>query len=114
MRTNEGHRNDVESVLAKETITSRSKRESEVGCRYSVLLDLKYFRPIEMLLIDPMHNLYLGTAKHFARDIWVDWKILSANDLEQIEVTLTSITSPQGLGRLPSSIKSGHFLTADQ
>ena len=58
MRTNKGHHNDVESVLAKETITSRSKRESEVGCRYSVLLDLKYFHPIEMLLIDPMHNLY--------------------------------------------------------
>jgi len=52
MRTNEGHRNDVESVLAEEKITSRSKRESEVGFHYSVLLDLKYFCPIEMLIVN--------------------------------------------------------------
>ena len=114
MRTNESHRDDVKLVLAERTITARSKKESQVGCRYSVLLDLSYFRPIEMLLIDPMHNLYLGTAKHFARDIWIDRKILSSNGLEQIEVKLKSITSPQGLGRLPSSINYGYFLTADQ
>ena len=59
----ESHRDDVKLVLAEKTITSRSKKESQVGCRYSVLLDLTYFYPIEMLLIDPMHNLTWGVSQ---------------------------------------------------
>ena len=66
MRSNDGHGSDVKKIMTEITITHRNKKESELGCRYSVLLELSYFRPIEMLLIDPMHNLFLGTAKHFA------------------------------------------------
>ena len=45
--------------------TTTVKRQQELeGCRYSVLLDLPYFDPVRMTIIDPMHNLYLGTAKH--------------------------------------------------
>lgn len=43
--------------------------ESKYGCRYSILLDLPYFDPISMTIIDPMHNLYSGTAKHILKDI---------------------------------------------
>ena len=69
MRSNTRHRSDVKEILKCTTKTERRKKESELGCRYSSLLDLPYFCPIEMLLIDPMHNLFLGTAKHFARDL---------------------------------------------
>ena len=62
-RTDEQHRKDVESVLTCKTKTSRSKKESELGCRYSVLLDLIYFDAPTMLAVDPMHNLFLGTGK---------------------------------------------------
>ena len=34
------------------------KKQKELGRRYSVLPDLPYYHPIEMLLIDGMHNLY--------------------------------------------------------
>jgi hypothetical protein len=47
--------------------TSKSERESlerDFGTRYSVLLELVYFDPIRMTALDPMHNLFLGTAKH--------------------------------------------------
>ncbi len=39
--------------------TEMAKLESKSGCRYSIL---PYFDPVRMHLIDPMHNLYLGTA----------------------------------------------------
>ena len=68
--------------------TQRSKKELELGCRYSVLLDLSYYRPIEILLIDGTHNLYLGTAKHFARDIWMRKNYLDPDKLTKIEERL--------------------------
>ena len=50
--------------------TGQAKEESRLGCRYSVLLELPSFQPIEMLLIDPMHNLFLGTAKEGLVEIY--------------------------------------------
>ena len=49
-------------VIKSASKTEKAKEESRLGCQYSVLLELPNFRPIEMLLIDPMHNLFLGTA----------------------------------------------------
>ena len=46
------------------TKTKRNQKESEFDCRYSALLKLPYFDPIRMLIIDPMHNLFLGSGKH--------------------------------------------------
>ena len=37
--------------------------ERETGVRYTILLELPYFDPARMCIIDPMHNLFLGTAK---------------------------------------------------
>ena len=79
-----------------------------------MLLELPYFQSIEMLLIDPMHNLFLGTAKHFATDLWIGRNIFDQNALSIIEKRINSTIVPPGLGRLPVSIRSGTFLTADQ
>lgn len=114
LRTNSRHRSDVNKILKCSTKTEREKFESQLGCRYTVLLDLPYFRPIEMLLIDPMHNLFLGTAKHFARDLWIGCDFLSPSALLKIEARLKNTIVPSGLGRLPVSINTGVFLTAEQ
>ena len=114
MRDNDRHRSDVERVLQCTTKTQREKKEAELGCRFSSLLDLPYFRPIEMLLIDPVHNLLLGTAKHFAHDIWIGRNILDTSQISNIETRLRNLTVPVGLGRIPVSINVGCFLTADQ
>ena len=79
LRTNARHHSDVVKLLKCKSKTERKKAESPLGCRYSVLLELPYFQPIEMLLIDPMHNLFLGTAKHFARDFWIGRNIFDKN-----------------------------------
>ena len=113
-RTNSQHRSDVEKIRKAKTKTERTKLESEFGCRYSVLLDLPYFDPVNMLLIDPMHNLFLGTAKHLTLDILVRRGILSTENLNQIEQRLKNVHVPTGLGRLPSRIDVGKFLTAEQ
>ena len=114
LRTNSHHRFDVNKIKACTTKTEMEKLESRLGCRYSVLLDLSYFCLIEMLLIDPMHNLFLGTAKHFARDLWIGRNFLLPGALSKIEARLRNTVVPSGLGRLPVSINTGNFLTAEQ
>lgn len=114
LRTNARHRADVNKILKCTTKREKERMELKLGCRYSVLLDLQYFRPIEMLLIDPMHNLFLGTAKHFVRKLWIGRGILSLNELEKIQVRLKNTIVPSGLGRIPVSINTGCFLTAEQ
>ena len=57
------HRANIRSILQSKSVSEKSKLESEHGCRYSILLELPYFDPVRMLLIDPMHNLFLGTGK---------------------------------------------------
>jgi len=45
-------------------MTAIEQAESKAGCRYSELLLLPYFDASRMLIIDVMHNMYLGTAKY--------------------------------------------------
>lgn len=51
------------------TASAQAEIEKEQGIRYSELLELSYFDPIRMCIIDPMHNLLLGTAKHML-SVW--------------------------------------------
>ena len=65
--------NNIEMMLIlfwSQRTKQREKQESSLGCRYSVLLDLPYFDPVRMCIIDPMHNLYLGSAKRILKWVW--------------------------------------------
>ena len=89
------------------------KAESESGCRYSVLVKLPYFNAPRMLIVDPMHNLFLGSAKHFL-------KLLINRDISQSQFDLAqermdSFVVPSDTGRIPHKIHSGFSsFTADQ
>ncbi len=63
----ESHRCFAEKHVAAKTQAAETVIEREHGCRYSCLLELPYFDPVAMCVIDPMHNLLLGTAKHMVR-----------------------------------------------
>ena len=79
------------------------------------MVDLPYYRrPIEMTLIDPMHNVFLGAAKHFARNIWITKNIIDNDKLLQIEIRLRNAVVPLGIGRLPVTVSPGIILTAEQ
>ena len=54
LRTEKVHRQNVESIRKCTTVQSQSELESKFGCRYSILLDLPYFDPVRMTVIDPI------------------------------------------------------------
>lgn len=88
--------------------------ESELGCRYSILLELPYFDPIRMTIIDPMHNLFLGSAKHITKDALLGDGLLTTPSINVIHEHIKNIQVPIDKGRLPSRIDSGSTFTAEQ
>lgn len=89
--------------------------ESKYGCRYSILLDLPYFDPIRMTIIDLMHNLYLGTAKHILKDIWIEQGLIDAKSMSITHSRIDTVHAPRYVGRIPQKIASSFSgFTADQ
>ena len=57
-------------------MAARKAIEKEYGAKYSIFFELPYYDSIRFPIIDPMHNLFLGTAKH-AMAIWKENNILT-------------------------------------
>ena len=114
-RTNSSHRRDVEKMAECESKTALERMESELGCRFSILLNLPYFDAPRMLVIDAMHNLFIGVAKTFFKKILIDKEILSHHDLEILQQRIDSVSVPSDIGRIPTKIVSSFYqFTADQ
>ena len=62
-RHNSSHRVQPEMVR-KASTQSKHEALAMYGVYYSCLLQLEYFDAVRFTVIDPMHNLFLGTAKH--------------------------------------------------
>ena len=113
-RTNELHRQNIKRVLQACTKQNRTELESSLGCCCSSLLRLPYFDPITMVIIDSMHNLFLGTAKKML-EIWQDNGLLNKHHFEKIQNFVDSVNVPSDIGRIPHKISSGFAnFTADQ
>ncbi|ORX56957.1 hypothetical protein DM01DRAFT_1284908, partial [Hesseltinella vesiculosa] len=52
-----------EEWLEASTEKARTDLEKQSGVRYSELQRLDYFDPVRQIVVDPMHNLFSGTAK---------------------------------------------------
>ena len=93
----------------------RSHLETEHGIYLSILLELDYFNPIRHTIIDPMHNLFLGTAKRFFKKIWIPRGLLKEKELKEIQARVDSVAVPSTDGRIPKKIATafGGF-TAEQ
>lgn len=105
-RTNEQHRKDVETIKQCKTKTQQIEKESLLGCRYSAFLDLPYFNAPRFLVIDPMHNLFLGTGKHMI-NLWIQSNILASSNFLEIQNFVDTMTVPSDIGRIPHKIQSG-------
>lgn len=81
------------------------------------MLRLPYFNPIKHLVVDPMHNLFLGIAHWIVKRLWIDGGKITKSDLELMEKRAKMIKPPVDLGRIPCKISTGEGFsgfTADQ
>ena len=79
-----------------------------IGVRYSCLIQLPYYNAPRMCIIDPMHNLLLGTTKHTI-EVWKNNGLITVKHLEEIQERVNSFCCPNDIGRMPSKIQSSFF-----
>ena len=69
---------EVDQPLGNSTLLIQALA-AKYGVYYSSLLQLEYFDAVRFTAIDPMHNLFLGTAKHQFK-LWVKNNFLTKKD----------------------------------
>lgn len=75
---------------------------------------MNYYNAIRFVVIDPMHNLLLGTARHVFQ-LWTELGILTTKSLDELQTRVENIKVPNEVGRIPLRISSGFAgFTADQ
>lgn len=79
-------------------------------------LQLPYFDPVQMVIIDPMHNLYIGTAKSIVNKIWIENGLLTQVDIKEINRRISSVVIPKAItfSSLPPMIDHCSSWTAEQ
>ena len=96
-RTTEQHRNQMHEIMSCNTTQGQYKLESSYETRFSVLafpLDT-----IRMTVIDPMHNLFLGSVKNLLK-IWKELGYLNKANLEKIQEKADSFIIPHDVGKI--------------
>jgi hypothetical protein len=68
-RSREDHMKAAEAWRDAPSRKNRANVFSEHGVRWSVLLLLEYFDPTKMVVVDSMHNLFLGIVQYHFREI---------------------------------------------
>ena len=96
------------------TVTARKEITRSHGVKYSVLLELPCFDLVRQHVVDPMHNVFLGLAKHTIKT-WKQNGIINVGMYSTIQERVDTITPPTKLGRIPRKIMAGFSsFTADE
>ena len=95
-RNSSEHKRAAKRTLEETSPAAQQRLCSELGARYSVLQELEYFDCIRYFVVDPMHNLYLGTAKHMMKNVWLNEnnEFLNDEDFQRIQELVDSMTVP--------------------
>ena len=108
------HRREAMKAKSANTATKRQSIEKAYGAKYTILLDLTYIDVVRNHVVDPMHNIFLGLAKH-AFKTWTDLELLTPRKCHILQDKVDALNPPPKVGRIPRKIGSGFAsLTADE
>jgi hypothetical protein len=108
------HKSVVAKYSEAKNITDQKKILRDSGIRFSELVNVPHFDIVRCHVIDPMHNIFLGLAKHTLHT-WKQKGILTAEHYSKLQEKVNFITPPPRVGRIPRKIE-GNFasFTADE
>lgn len=66
----------------------------------ATVFSLSYFDPIRFTVVDPMHNLFMGTSKTVMKKIWLKRGLITNNDFALLQSRVDSMIVPGDLGRI--------------
>ena len=108
------HKNNAKSTLFAKTPTERKKKELDLGSRFTELFHIPYYNTVRYAIIDPLHNLFLGTAKRLQHH-WIEIGLLNNSNLKIIQERVDNFNTPNNIGHVPRKILSGFSnMTADE
>lgn len=114
MRHLSDHREQGMNWKHATTLKKRQDIEREYGIRFSELLNLPYYDTIRFSVVDPMHNVLLGSAKNIMM-LWKENGIIGDTHLTSVQDLVDKFVTPADVGRIPTKISSGFAsFTADQ
>ena len=73
--------------------------ELHLGSRFTELFHLPYYNTIQYAIIDPLHNLYLGTAKRIHHH-WIEIGLLNNFNLILIQQRVNNFNTPSSFGHI--------------
>ena len=113
-RTHNEHKQNAVKTLEARTPSERNTLELNTGSRFTELMHLVYYDCIRFSIIDPMHNLFLGSSKRILQSQWMD-NYLCRKDMVAIQQNIDNCTIPSNFGRIPRKLQSEFScLTADE
>lgn len=114
-RTDLEHRNQMSEIFNAGTKAEQGRLETEYGTKYSILSKLPYYDFILMTIIDPMHNLFLGTAKRMIH-VWKDAGFITKRNVHLIQQRINDIECSNDVGKIPGKFDDFSFasFTADE
>lgn len=108
-RTKEMNMKDAQKWKAATNDKTRSELKKQSGTRWSELHRLPYYDVVRCATVDPMHNLFLGTAKRLAEH-WTNGNegpILKPKDLREIQDLADQMILPHGWDSVSGKIAQG-------
>ena len=110
-------RSHIEEARKYKKASTNAERTSITKCsgvKYSVLIEAPGFDVVRCHIIDPMHCIFLGIAKHTIQ-VWKEKLVLQPKDFKLIQEKIDSINPPKNIGRIARKIECGFSsLTADE
>ena len=94
----------MQKMLSAKTPTKCKKMVMHLGSRFTEFFHHPYYNTIQYAIIDPLHNLYLGTAKRLHHH-WIEIGLLRVDNFN----------TPTSFGHIPRNTQSGFSnMTADE
>ena len=113
-RTVDEHREQGMAWKHAQSQSDRTKIEQSHGFQFTELLRLSYFDTVRYSVVDPMHNVLLGTPKRMIA-VWKEKGYLSPVQFDNVQMMCDRFIVPAAVGRIPHKISSGFAsFTADQ
>ena len=101
---------EIHLQKAREAKDANNKKAREFietlyGAHFLLIHNLVCFNVGRCHVVDPMHNLFLGIAKH-AVDTWKKTSTLTDSDCRNLQAIVVLVNPPPGIGRIPRKIGS--------
>ena len=92
------HKQNAVEAVGATTPTQQNEIELRNGSRFTELMHLPYYDCVRFNIIDPMHNMFLGTSKQMFQQ-WVESGLITKRTLQDIHNVVQKFTLPNGLER---------------